>query len=98
MSQLKADRARRAVLLHYPAITLGLALLVLVVMQGRAAMRLSPLWQAWSDQSRYLQSAQAWATLNLDPALHHYPPGYSLLAAPFVYLMPALPFVVPDLL
>jgi hypothetical protein len=74
------------------------ALLVLAVIQLRADARAFNRWQGWLDQSYYLQSARAWAALNVDPVQHHYPGGYSLLAAPFVYITPAQPFVVPDLL
>jgi hypothetical protein len=57
-----------------------------------------PSWQGWHDQGLYLRAAQAWAALNLDPAAHHYPPGYALAAAPFVRIMPADPFLAPDLI
>ena len=49
-------------------------------------------WRGFFDQSLYLASAQAFATLNLDPARHFYPPLYALLAAPFSWLFPADPF------
>eukprot|EP01035_Chromulina_nebulosa_P034043 gene34043-45631_t len=72
------------------------------------AHRLSPLrpltaeatagWWSWSDQFRYLRAATAWAGGDLDPAQHWYWPGYPLLAAPFVGLTPAQPFLIPDLL
>lgn len=55
-------------------------------------------WWSWTDQNRYLAAAQAWADGVLDPAQHWYLPGYSLMAAPFAHLMPAQPFLVPDLL
>jgi hypothetical protein len=55
-------------------------------------------WFGWADQSAYLAAARAWATGNLDPYQHLYPSGYALLAAPFVWLMPADPFVIPNLL
>jgi hypothetical protein len=60
--------------------------------------RFAAQWHTWKDQSYYLQSAAAWSHLNLDPAQHHYPSGYSLLAAPFVWLSPTNPFTVPNLL
>jgi hypothetical protein len=41
-------------------------------------------WWAWFDQSWYFSGAKAWAAGNLDPELHLYLPGYSLLGAIFV--------------
>lgn len=55
-------------------------------------------WEGWWDQSRYLLSARAFAALNFSQSEHHYPPGYSLLAAPFVRLTPVNPFVIPNFL
>ena len=55
-------------------------------------------WWAWWDQGKYLDAARAWAEGNLDPAQHWYLPGYPLLGAPFVRLMPAQPFEIPDAL
>ena len=55
-------------------------------------------WWSWWDQSWYIESALAWARLDLDPALHWYPPGYPLLGALFSSLTPADPFTEPDLL
>ena len=55
-------------------------------------------WFAWADQGSYWLAARAWATGNLDPYQHLYPSGYALLAAPFVWLMPADPFIIPNLL
>jgi hypothetical protein len=54
-------------------------------------------WWAGFDQRAYLTAAQAWAAGDLTPNLHHYLAGYPLLAAPFVGLLPAQPFVVADL-
>ena len=53
-------------------------------------------WKGFADQSLYLRSAQAFADLNFDPARHHYPPLYFLVAAPFVGLFPIDPFVFVD--
>jgi hypothetical protein len=78
-------------------ITLPLALLALTVVQLRADAHMFGRWQGWLDQHYYLQSARAWAVLDFDPSQHHYPGGYSLLAAPFVYITPAQPFIIPDL-
>lgn len=54
----------------------------------------SPGWEAWWDQGQYLQSARAFAQGNFAATEHWFPPGYSLLAAPFVYLTGRNPFVV----
>jgi len=43
-------------------------------------------WIGWGDQGLYYKSAIALAAGNLDPALHWYPLGYALLAAPFAFL------------
>jgi hypothetical protein len=50
------------------------------------------------DQSYYLEAARAWASLDLSPARHHYLPLYPLLGAAFVWLTPAQPFMLPDLI
>jgi hypothetical protein len=50
------------------------------------------------DQQRYLEAARAWSVLDLSPSRHHYLPLYPLMAAPFVWLTPWQPFMVPDLL
>jgi hypothetical protein len=49
------------------------------------------------DQQRYLEAARAWAGFDLSPARHHYLPLYPLMAAPFVWLAPWQPFMLPDL-
>jgi hypothetical protein len=43
-------------------------------------------WIGWGDQGLYYKSTMALAAGNLDPALHWYPLGYALLAAPFAFL------------
>ncbi len=55
-------------------------------------------WFGWADQAAYYLDAHGWATGNLDPSQHLYPSGYGLLGAAFVWLTPADPFVVPNLL
>jgi hypothetical protein len=55
-------------------------------------------WFTGADQSLYLRAAQGWAAGNLDPSWHFYPPGYPLLAAPFVRLFPAQPYVIANAL
>nr|WP_321984161.1 hypothetical protein [uncultured Lichenicoccus sp.] len=54
-------------------------------------------WWGWTDQGLYLKSAQAFARGDLAPAQHWYPLGYSLLAAPFVHVLPMHPFLLVDL-
>ncbi len=54
-------------------------------------------WVVGWDQPLYLRAAAAWAAGNLDPAEHWYLPGYPLLAAPFAYVTPANPFLLPNL-
>ena len=49
------------------------------------------------DQQHYLDAAKAWSVLDLSAAHHHYPPGYALLAAPFEWVTPWQPFMLPDL-
>lgn len=54
-------------------------------------------WFKWFDQERYYNAAVAWAHGNLDPALHWYLPGYSLMGAPFARFMPLHTFLIPNL-
>ncbi len=55
-------------------------------------------WWGWWDQGKTLESAEAFARLDLDPAHHWYPPGYALVGAPFVALgLHAHAYFVPDL-
>jgi len=49
------------------------------------------------DQQRYLEAARAWAGFDLSPVRQHYLPLYPLMGAPFVWLTPWQPFMVPDL-
>ncbi len=74
-------------------------------MQLHAAHPLGPdsilpasAWFGWADQAAYFLAAHGWATGDLSPALHLYPAGYALLAAPFVRFMPGEPFYLPNLL
>jgi hypothetical protein len=53
-------------------------------------------WLFW-DQGRYLASATALHKLNFDPQQHWYLPGYALVGAPFLRLLPNHPFALPDL-
>ncbi len=50
-----------------------------------------------ADQGRYLEAARAWAVFDLTPSRHHYLPLYPMLGALFVWLTPAQPFMLPDL-
>ena len=51
----------------------------------------------WADQSRYLVAALAWAHGNFEAVNHWYFPGYPMLAALFVHVTPAEPFMIPNL-
>jgi hypothetical protein len=55
-------------------------------------------WQHWSDQAKYIEAARAWSAWDLAPQRHWYPPGYSLLAAPFLAVTPHDRFLLPNLL
>jgi hypothetical protein len=55
-------------------------------------------WLNWFDQSWYYSGAKGWASGNLDPKLHLYLPGYSLLAAVFLPLLSVHAFLAVDLL
>jgi hypothetical protein len=54
-------------------------------------------WRDYADQSKYIEAARAWSEWDLTPARHWYPPGYSLLAAPFLRLTPHDRFLLPNL-
>lgn len=49
-------------------------------------------WWGWWDQSQYIRSARALATLDFSPNAHWYPMGYSLLASGFARFAPNHPF------
>ncbi len=55
-------------------------------------------WWSWADQFVYWQSAAELAQFRLTAENYHYPLGYSFLGALFWRLMPAHPFLIPDLL
>ncbi len=55
-------------------------------------------WWGWFDQSKYIESARAFAAFDFAPARHWYPLGYSLMGAPFIGLSPQHPFMLVDLL
>jgi hypothetical protein len=76
----------------------ALAALVIAARQLQEDARIYPAWLGWADQGHYMESARAWAALNFDPSQHNYPPGYALMAAPWVFMTPANPFLLPDLL
>ena len=54
-------------------------------------------WWGWTDQGLYLKSAQAFSRFDFRSSEHWYPILYSLLAAPFVRMMPIHPFFIVDL-
>ena len=65
---------------------------------GSAAVASRAGWWSWSDQYKYLESAQTLAAGRITPESYHYPLGYPLLGALFVRWLPVQPFFVPDLL
>src|SRR6478736_207312 len=65
---------------------------------GSVAVAQRAGWWSWSDQYKYLQSAEALAAGKIAPDTYHYPLGYPALGAPFVRWLPVHPFFVPDLL
>lgn len=55
-------------------------------------------WWNWFDQGKTLESARAFGSWDLSATRHWYPPGYSLLGAPFIGAgLRAHPFVLVDL-
>ena len=78
---------------------LPVGVIVIAVVLLRIQAKIYPHFAGWFagfDQRNYLLAARAWGHWQLDPSLHLYPPGYSLLAAPFIWLMPQQPFALPD--
>lgn len=59
--------------------------------------RASNDWYGWWDQGQYFKSARAFAAGDLAPESHWYAPGYALLAAVFVPLLPRNPFLLVNL-
>lgn len=57
----------------------------------------NPQWANYHDQERYIASAQAFAHGDLSATQHWYPLAYSLVAAPFSWIMPNEPFFLPNL-
>lgn len=55
-------------------------------------------WWTWLDQGLYLRSARAFAAFDLNSAAHWYPPGYALLGAPFIGMVPRHPYFLVDLI
>src|ERR1700744_1579699 len=51
-------------------------------------------WMGWNDQGFYYRSAAFLAGGNLEPRFHWYPLGYSLVAAPFIFLRSNIFFFV----
>jgi hypothetical protein len=54
-------------------------------------------WRDYADQSKYIEAARAWSEWDLTPSRHWYPPGYALMAAPFLWLTPHDRFLLPNL-
>lgn len=55
-------------------------------------------WWSWFDQSMTLRSTVALGRGLLDPGLHHYPFGYSVLGMPLYRVMPQHAFFFVDML
>jgi hypothetical protein len=55
-------------------------------------------WWSWADQYKYLLATQDLAAGKVTRETYHYPLGYPALGVPFVRLMPAHPYFVPNLL
>ncbi|HVZ64264.1 MAG TPA: hypothetical protein VG936_06815 [Lacunisphaera sp.] len=64
---------------------------------GHSAVENRVGWWSWSDQFEYWKSAAAMATGSLSAESCHYPPGYALLGALGMRIMPSNPFFVPNL-
>lgn len=87
-------RALWAVLEARPVLCIAVAFLLFALALNNLGLVLPGklYWRGWADQKAYLASAQAFATLRLDPALHWYPLLYALVAAPFAWMpSPFLP-------
>lgn len=82
---------------HKWSVILALLWLIRFATLNGAPWQNSPLWMEWFDQSRYFLSAKAFARGDLTPAAHWYPLAYPLIAAPFVWFVPADPFLPLDL-
>lgn len=54
-------------------------------------------WWKWWDQGHYLKSALGISHLNVNSGNYWYPLGYPALGALFARLLPAHPFLIPDL-
>ena len=70
--------------------------LVTLAIQAQKYPNFASFWIG-TDQHRYLEAAEAWASGNLDPIHHHYLPFYPMLGAAFFRLTPWQPFLLPDL-
>ncbi|RYD54332.1 MAG: hypothetical protein EOP60_07835 [Sphingomonadales bacterium] len=90
----RAGRWLRAEMAAHPVrfvLAVG-ALFTLAMVNVRLFAAPGPWWRGWADQKAYLESAQAFLALDLDPARHWYPLAYPLTGAPFAGLL-AAPFV-----
>lgn len=86
----------------YPRAVLTVCILIALATFLKAELRIlrhgTPSWWTWFDQGRYLASAFALASGDLNPAKHHYPIGYALTAAPFTQLFRSDPFLIVNML
>jgi hypothetical protein len=79
------------------AVPISIAVMVALQLADEQALFHHANWLTFADQAHYMDAARAWARWNLDASQHHYPPGYPLMGAPFVWLLPQQPFLIPDL-
>lgn len=81
---------------------IGLAAMIVFYLYSYARFRTVPGnefplgWFGWTDVGRQLASAQAFAAFDFITTVHHYPPLWPLMAAPFVGWLPQHPFLVPS--
>ncbi|MDD3371547.1 MAG: hypothetical protein PHE27_06965 [Alphaproteobacteria bacterium] len=75
-----------------------LAIALFFFLELRTISLTPPSWWGFLDQGRYLEAARAFYHGDWSPERHWYPPGYSLLAAPFAGLLPKDPFMPVNLL
>jgi len=64
---------------------------------GLAAPETRAGWWSWADQTKYAEAAVALEDGRIDAESYYYPLGYSALGAPFVRVLPAHPFFLPNL-
>lgn len=63
-----------------------------------SSLNITSSWFGWWDQSKYYESAAAFARLDLSQENHWYPAGYPMLGSIFYHLMPFEPFFAINLI